>query len=471
MSFKKKGKSIDPKLYLNESPAVISLMSSIVTSGGSLDAAVRKVAADGPKNTSRMFTDLISRVDCRADCDIRDSILELISRFPEGLAPLRRSILMTISATDAKTVPEKVRIMSEATEVILHGIKQTGETYISKLQFPCMAVFGIGIMVPMIVLSLAPMLGIGGMFTMPAGFDERTVRMVVLFLVPLSILAVMVSIKDRNPFMDSEKEWNDVWRVAPILVSIPVAYALAQMDMGVMQIFVVSVVTGSLAVRITVSGPVKREKERAKIENAIRNCLFDLGNRMVTGVNFDSALVEALSMRKESSKLALALEREYVLCRGDIQSAIFECVGPYSNEMANVLCRILVASYRDVRDAGRMATAIAHQFQNEESVRKDMSNKLRGITDMMNGTAAVFAPLILGMSIMMMSPLAQMVGAADVTSTFVTIAVYVVELAALISVFTSLLGGRFRAINVIERFSLLLPVAMVILFVCSSISI
>ena len=131
----------------------------------------------------------------------------------------------------------------------------------------------------------------------------------------------------------------------------------------------------------------------------------------------------------------------------------------------------MMASNKDVRDAGRMATAIAYQLQNEDLVRNDMKNKLRGMTDMMNGTAAVFAPLILGMSIMMMSPLVSMSALADVSSAFTTVFVYVIELAALISMFTALLSDRFRAVNVINRFATVLPLSMVILFVCSSIAI
>lgn len=464
----RKAKRIEAKLYLNESPSVISMMSSVITSGGSLDSSVRKVASEGPRNTSKLFRDMVCSIDCKAECDVRGSLLELIGRFPDGLSSFRRSILMAISASDAKTQEEKVRIMSEATDVVLQGIKQTGESYISKLQFPCMAVFGIGIMVPMIVLSLAPMLNMGGMFSMPVGFDEATVRVVVLFLVPLVIMGVILSIRDKNPFMDTKGDWNDLWRLLPAIVAVPVASAMCSAGSGVKETIVVSVVAGSLAVFLTVNGVVRREKRRKVVEKAIRNSLFDLGNRMVTGSNFDVALVEALGMRKESSKLAVSLSREYVLCRGDIESALRRCMMPQFEEMCDVCCRIYAASRRDIRDAGRMAISIAHQIQNEDQVRNDMTNKLRSMIDMMNGTAGLFAPLILGMSLMMMSPLSDMSG-MDVTSSFVTISVYLIELAVLISLFTALLTDRFRAVNVISKLSMVLPLSMVVLFICSSI--
>lgn len=466
----KNKRKIEAKLYMNESPSVISMMSSMITSGSSLDAAVRKVANEGPKNTSKLFKDLTCAIDCRAESDIRESLLALISEFPDALSSFRRALFMTISASDAMTQSEKVRIMGEATDVVLQGVKQTGESYISKLQFPCMAVFGIGIMIPMIVLSLAPMLGIGGMFKMPAGFDEGTIRMIVLFFVPLTIIAVILSIKDKNPFMDAKGEWDDIWRLAPALVALPVAYLLTTYGVGMREVIVISAIVGSLAAYVSVNGIVRKEKQRAKVEKAIRNSLFDLGNRMVTGENFDSALVAALSVRKECLALAEYLSREYVLCRGDVESAVRKCITPYSENMADICCRILLASNRDIRDAGRMATAVAHQLQNEDLMRDDMTNKLRSMTDMMNGTAALFAPLVLGMSIMMMSPLAGISELADTSSAFITVSIYVIELAALISMFTALLTDRFRSVNVISRFATVLPIAMIVLYVCSSIA-
>ncbi len=463
----KKTKIVASK-YLNESSSVIAMMSAVITSGGSLDAAVRKVAADGPKNTAKLFGTIVADTDSRSFPDMREAILELISMFPEELSSFRRAMFMVVSASDAKTAEEKVRIMGEATAASLDGIKRAGEGYISKLQFPCTAVFGIGIMVPMILLSLAPMLNIGGMFTMPAAINERTIRILILFVVPLCVLSVILSIRGKNPFMESSFDWKGSVSVAAALTSIPVVVLAGRFGLGLRETVTASVIIGSVSVLIAMSGRISAEKSREKVARSLRGVLFDLGNRMVTGENFDSALVSALSERKECSKIAEALEREYVLCRGDVEAAVRRCISPYSSEISEVLCRISVSSYRDIRDAGRMATALAHQFQNEDQIRDSMRNKLRSMTDMMNGTAALFAPLILGLSIMMMSPLAQVAGPLDTTSTYITVSVYLAELAVLISLFTSLLSDRFRATDIICKVSAILPAAMGVLYVCSS---
>ena len=190
----------------------------------------------------------------------------------------------------------------------------------------------------------------------------------------------------------------------------------------------------------------------------------------VDGENFESASVSAFSVRKGCRSVADALAREFDICRGDIEHAIDVCISPVSPTIAGYVKDIYRASCKDLRDAGRLAIALAHQMQDQDTVRKGIGNKLRSITDMMNGTSMVFAPLILGLSIMMMGPLSVVSGSADIGHSFAVVSVYLVELAVLIAVLGSMLAGRFSTENVIYRLSMAIPSAMAILSVCSSIT-
>ncbi len=464
-------KRIRSEPYLNESPSVISMMATVVSPGGSIDSAVRYVADKGPKNTAKLFRDIVSDADCRRTTDIRDSLYSLASSLPNGLAAFRRALYMTISAAENPSQEERSRIMKEASDIALAGLKQTGEEYSSKLQTPCMVVFGLGIMVPMILLSIAPMLGMGDAIGMTMTIPESLLESVILVLVPAAVACVILSIRGKNPLTDTSAGYGGLWKVCPMFLAVPLYMFLMQAGIGEVRCIALSLAVPSL-ITFTLVGPdVRREKDRMRKENAVKDALFDLGNRMVTGENFESALVGALSVRKECRQLADSLSREYEICRGDLESAIDACLSPVSGTMAGYVKDIYRASCRDLRDAGRLATAIAHQLQDQDAVRKGIGNKLRNMTDMMNGTAMVFAPLILGLSIMMIGPLSAVSGSSDITHTFTVVSVYLVELALLISMFGSMLASRFSATDVIYRFSLTVPCAMAILSVCSSITI
>ena len=465
-----KKKTLRPELYLNESPSVISMMCAVISPGGSIDSAVRYVADKGPKNTRKLFRDMVSDCDCRRTTDLRDSLYSFASSLPNSLGAFRRALYMTISASETSSREDRTRILKDATAISLEGLKQTGEEYSSKLQSPCMVVFGLGIMVPMILLSIVPMLGMGDAIGMRMSIPESLVETIILVLVPAAVAGVILSIRGKNPLMEPGFRSAGLWKIAPMFLAVPMYMLFSMYGLSETRCLSVSLTVPSLLTFALISPDISREKNRMKKANGIKGALFDLGNRMVTGENFESALVGALSVRKECAQIAEAFARECMICRGDLDDAIDVCIGPVSKTMAGFLKDIYHASCKDLRDGGRLATAIANQLQDQDSVRKGIENKLRSMTDMMNGTAMVFAPLILGLSIMMMGPLSAVSGTADMTHAFTVVSVYLVELALLIAMFGSMLSDRFCAANVIYRFSMTVPAAMTILTVCSSIA-
>jgi hypothetical protein len=466
-----KKKELRTELYLKESPSVISMMSTVVSPGGSIDSAVRYVADKGPKNSAKLFRDIVSDTDSRKVSDIRDCVYDLASSMPKGLASFRRSLYIVISASETSDPAERSRMLKEATDIALGGLRETGEEYSSKLQTPCMVVFGLGIMVPMILLSIAPMLGMGDVIGMAMTIPESLLEEVILVIVPAAVAAVIVSLRGRNPLREDSVSLKGLWKASPMLLAVPVYSMLSGYGIEGTRALALAIGVPALFTYLLIQPDVRKETVRTKVESVLKDALFDLGNRMVTGENFESALVNSLSVRKECRTMAESLSREYVICRGDLESAIDRCISPVSVMMAGFVKDIYRASCKDIRDAGRLAIAIAHQLKDQDSVRKNLDNKLRSMTDMMSGTAAVFAPLILGLSIMMMGPLAAVSGSADTTHTFAIVCIYLTELAILMSAFGSMLSGKLSAENVIHRVSMTLPVAMAILVTCASISI
>lgn len=454
---------------LNEAPSVVSMMSAVLAAGGSLDAAIRYVAENGPARSSAIFGNLVTAVDCREAPDMREAFHRMLSSMPAELGPYRRAMHMVVSASDA-TGAEMSRILREATESALTGLRQAGEEYSSKLQSPCMVVFALGIMVPMILLSIVPLLGIGGEFGAELPVNDALMEFLVLVAVPVCVGMVMVSIRGRNPMSSGASSGKGWWRATIFLAAVPLCGALRNAGFDDSASIVIAVIAASMLALATVLPEVRREKARVRTESALKDVLFDLGNRLVAGENFESALTGSMAVRKECRDLAERLSREIALCRGDVAGAVQACVSPVSPQIAGMLADVHSASLRDIRDSGRLATALAHQLQDRDSVWKATANRLRSLSDMMTGTAAVFAPLVLGMSIMMLGPISGLTGGADIPGTFSMVAVYLCELAFMMSGFSAVLSDRFGSTEVVYRASIVLPVAMAILLVCSRLS-
>ena len=458
-----------PEALMNETPSVIGMMSVTLSSGGSFDSAIREIAKNGPKNISELFTRIVLDADCRAISDIRTAVIDLVSSLPKVLSPFKRALQIVSSAFDSTDPKERADMMKDAENIVLEGLKNIGESYSSSLSTPCMMIFGLGIMLPMIIISMLPMLSIGGMFTV-SSIDSRTVTAIVLGAIPLVVGSLILSIRGKNPFYKAQMSAADLRYLIPMVIAIPVYIILGMRGFSDDLSISLAFITAGLVTFATILPSVLKEKERAKVEEALRDTLFELGNRLSLGENFETAAKKALASRTECEAVCCKLERELILCRGDIENAVFMTLSPISSDMANHYCEICKASKRDVRNAGKLATGIAHQVQDQNTVRKGIENKLKSTTDMMTGTSALFAPIILGMSIVMLGPITEITGEVFFDGIGKILSIYLIELAALISLMSSNLMCKGKTVDVMARFSLMMPVALIVFLAFSSIS-
>lgn len=457
-----------PEAMMNEAPGVIGMFTTMISSGGSFDSAVRNIASTGPKHISQLFTKIVREADCRAIPDIRTGIKDILSTAPKELSSFRRAMLIVISAYESDNPERKMLMMKDAENTVLTGLKEMGEMYSARLNMPCMVVFSVGIMIPMILISVLPMLSIGGQFS--TSLDTRAVAIITLVIVPLFVLGVILSLRGKNPFFSISLDVKDFAPLAVLLISVPIFFVL-ESEMGNDRAFLYSMIlTGIISLAI-VSYPYLMERKRKKIEAMLQDSLFELSNRLTMGENFDVALVRSLESRKDCKNLHISMKRELELCRGDIISAIDRIIRPISMQMFLSYADIYRASTKDIRNSGKLALSIAHQVQDQNSVRKGIELKLKNMLDMMTGTAAIFAPLILGMSIVMLGPISKISNVSAVEDIKPILMVYLVELSALITVLSSSLMCKGSITDIQWRFSLMMPISLIVFTVCCSFSI
>ena len=98
----------------------------------------------------------------------------------------------------------------------------------------------------------------------------------------------------------------------------------------------------------------------------------------------------------------------------------------------------------------------------------DQHCQIKSTTDMMMGTAMVFAPLILGMSVAMLEPLSKLGDMASLEGSTMIMNVYLIELSALISILVSSLGSDDGYERMLWRFCIICPISLIVFaIVCS----
>ena len=454
---------------LNECPEVVGIMSLVLGNGGSLDSAARAIAEAGLARSSPMFSRVVDDADTRLRPDLKRSLSDMLSSLPEGCSAYAMAVRMIISASEARTDAEMGRLMDEARSVALDGLREAGKAYSSSLNAPCMVIFCVGIMIPMVLMSVMPMLGISGLFG-GTPMDGRMLAAVTLVAIPATVACVMLSIRARNPFISVSRSALDPRLLVPLALAVPFYILLSPLTEGYRAICM-SLAAASLAALAVMSAGTQSGRSARRKAELLTESVFDMGNYLLSGMPFDAAFRTAVSPRRGCSDVAERLDREMDLCRGDCLAAIRNSVGPVSPRLALMFCEIYSASLKDIRESGRLALSLGRQVMNQEAVRRGIRSDLKSMTDTMSGTAAVFAPLVLGLSITILGPLSRISSDVDVMGTGTVLAVYLAELSLLIACTVSFLRGETGARGIAVRFVTLLPVAMTVFLVTTMLSI
>ncbi|MCL2142653.1 MAG: hypothetical protein FWH44_00095 [Methanomassiliicoccaceae archaeon] len=459
-----------PEIIMNEAPTAIGMMRLMIDRGRSLDSVVREVAANGPKNIAKMFSKVVWDVDVKIVPDMRGSLSAAVAALPDALAAFKRSMYLIVSASDSKDAQERMRITKDANDTMLEGLRETGESYSSKLSAPCMVIFGLGVMVPMILVSILPMLSVGGQFS-SAALDPMAIAAVTLIIIPAVVAAVIMTIANGNPFYVRSDEKLNIVMLMPAAVCVPALALLYVSTHDLTVSIAASAIIAGILLFVLLYPEMRAERRKIKTESMMGDALFDLGNRLLSGENFETALISSFRERNDCKDLASSLEWRITVSRGDTGGAIRKAMIVYSEKMAGMYRDVHTASLKDMRDAGRLAVSMGHQLQDQNAAVSGIRNKLRSMLDMMTGTSAVFAPLILGISVSMLAPLMGLAGGSEMSLTSPILMTYLIELAALISVLTTQLRCRGGLMTTLYTFSMMMPAALTVFLISSGISI
>ena len=460
-------KKDDPRKLMNESPSVVGMMASVILPGGSLDTAVRYVSESGPDIARNMFRRIMREADLRGS-DIKDGLIAAVGNVHNDASPFKRSMHMLISSSETSDTAEKKRMIGDAESITLTGLKEMGDVYSSSLNNPCMMIFGLGVMVPMILMSVMPMLSMGGMFSV-AVLNAEMVGFLTLVAIPAIVSLVIISIVNNNPF--HERKGSDDMSFMMLFSAVPIfAILYALTGDTVISLIVSMVIAGTLTFTVTFRN-VSKGKRIQRTEMSLQYVFFELGNRLLSGNNFEGSMTDALATRKECSHLSKKFSRCVQLFRGNVKESLNVVFEGYSEEMTDGYVRVYEASCKDTRDSGRLSVSIGHQMQDRMQVKRNIRNKLKSITDMMAGTSVFFAPLIMGMSIVLLRPMASISGMTVDGNVMLVLTVYLIELALLLSVLTSYLSNNGNINAIVNRFSIMMPAGLVIFTLFSGLNV
>ncbi|MDD3398683.1 MAG: hypothetical protein PHW93_03685 [Candidatus Methanomethylophilaceae archaeon] len=451
-----------PEMVLNQAPEIIGAMGVSISQYGSLDLAVRNVSEEGDSYLHRMLQDAAWRVDTRKEQDIKEAMMRSSRELATGLSPVRRSLNLLMAACEVEG-GERQRMVDDANESVTIGLREMGDAYCAGLNVPAMVIFSLVVMVPVIAMSLLPLLSFSGMEG--SAVMGSVLPALILVAVPLVASVYLLHLVRTNPFRES----SGIKGLKPflwLLAMPPSALAVYLITNDAALALMSSLALPSLAAHLFSRPSAKQTQEKEKTAECLRDSLLEVGNRMLSGEPLFSALEQSLPDQSEGRQVWQEISNGVRLGRDDERRVLQKTLAPISGSLASAYAAVSRSAEKDPRAAGSLCVNMGRMLQSQATVRKNIQNQLRGMMDMMNGTAAVFAPLILGISSSMMIPLING-GFSGLGGLSMVLGLYLVELCLISAFMTTYLMGRGGAAVAMRKFTVLLPTAIIVFLLTS----
>ena len=399
-------------LTVGRMPEAIHYLSLSMRLTPSLDKAVNYASSSLTEPLASDLRKVLWDVYMREHSSIEDAFIAFAYDWSEWDEDFKRSLYMVRSATLEKSREAIDRVLDKANQIIIDGTKSKLEEFSTALRTPTMVLFGIGIMLPLLLVILLPILEIGNEWAWVA-------VVVINVILPLCLIIYTYNILGKRPELTTPPYFEST--MTPITRTIIIFLCLV-CSSGLILVGIIQVrksLFASLSFVWAIGLPIAlyclltnmevKKKARAirKMEDEYPEALFQLGNRIAEGKPIETALSKTARTMKNTliSKLFNKISYNLQVTRSSLKEILFGASGLLINSPArtikNTMRTVVEASSKDPRTAGKTIMLISNYLSDLRKVEREMKEKLNEITGMMTQTAIFIAPLVVGVTVIL----------------------------------------------------------------------
>jgi len=430
-----RGYAAEQRSFLMDTPAVIGAMGMCMSRAPSLERAVEMGTRSGEGSLQKAIASVAWNALTGEAADLRSGLSAWTSGLDRMNDGLRRALHLVMAAEESEGEGRE-RLLDRANVIALEGLREVCERYVGSLSFPVMLVFAFGVLAPVMLFSLIPLMGMDN-GPVARDLDLGMLAFMLLLLVPTFTLGYIRTIMDRNPLRRPRQRWEPIWdRRVLILSFIPVGSCIFAVT-GSLPISTLAGL-GTLLSSLIVLGPQERKAEQ-DIERSFVDALYRLGNAMLGGQDLERAFEEVSRTEqgpfREWGLRMVHSTRTDRVSLAEAVKADLEMASRYPILRQNYLA-VMTCAEEDHLGAGKLAVNLAQSQGDVAKAQAKVRENLRPVMDMMSTTSILFAPAIIGLT----GGIMGMIGGG--TSALTALAsIYVVELAFIVNHFLGGLDG------------------------------
>jgi len=411
---------------LYDVPVAVGAMAISLQANPSLSEAVELAGSVTGEGLSRELKGLHMRASTGAAESLEEEVRRLAERVGEGVPQFKEALLKIVSAS-LERGEESIRRESEMAVSEAHeGLRISMRRYAHSLRTPTLILFSLGVMLPLMLVAILPLTGSG---------VEELPKTVLFFNVALPLATALygTTILSRRPPFSRPLQEEVCWGRRPLLyplvlfVLLLAALILQKHLLGVAPLYLSMQAVVGVSLTVSLAGAVRylpgREEARRclELEKELPEALYYIGSSMSEGKSFERALrrahdhMKAPAVQKLLKDALSRLTRQKVSLKeaflGD--DGVLE---DYPSPLTRSSMMITVyAVERNPEATGRLLMAYSSFLKGLKRIKEEMLEELSSTVGMMEATAVLFAPLILGITVSMYGAFAEnMVGLGGV---------------------------------------------------------
>ncbi len=433
-----------PKHYANrlkvktigKMPEVINYLGIGMRLTPCIDKAVEIASENTDEPMATELKKILWHIHLRKHPTAEDALIAFAQDWSDWNEDFKRALYVIRAAGLEKTDEGLERCIDKSLDIIITGTKNRINSFAESLTAPTMILFSLGILLPMLIGTMLPMLCISGL---TLGVLEFVLLMLVAF--PVGTFLYASTILEKRPGTTAPPNIPNTLTRREVVKNLILSAALSTACAGTVYLMhslgiVFSPVLYSLFAvmalsvgigyycRASVKSQKKQKDKIQKIENELPDALFQIGSRIAEndpvetaiakfsakntlcnirarrGISTDTfSVAECTAIAELFSKISFSGQ----LRREPLDSLLFGTSGILKNypsrNMKTALHVITEATKKDNIFAGRTIIKISNYFRDLKNAESEIRNKLSSVTGMMLTTGKYFAPLIIGVTV------------------------------------------------------------------------
>lgn len=391
-------------------PDFFTMLISYLKINSNLEKAILLISRFDFKRTTRELKKVLKDIDNGKEWDIKKRFIQILREYNNPYILTASNSLL--SSLTIKNKVKREHVLKNSLDYLLKGIINENKEFNRKIYTPILMLFGFGTILPLIVISIFPMLSI-------LNNSSFSVYSLVMFLVvSLIIIKLIISeLKKKSPSRFSQieikKEVKGINSFLLILIFFSISTPSILYFLSYFFSFEFNFLIGYrtlffyIALNVVIffylyfkTKPLLRYKKKAKVlENELLDDFYILSSRINEGHSTEDSIkyLSNIVLQKESKDFFIKVYNKIVNLGWDLKDAFYSIRNEevvFSNRVKSLIDLFIFSVRKHSIVASENIIEICNYYSEMKTVEENMYNELSKNMDMIKLTYLIFAPLI-----------------------------------------------------------------------------